>query len=210
MFRVETPAEPGSGTVRDLSPAWADGIARADRALAAGRVVAAVGEPGSGRATLLAQAQRQVRPATASCPRVPRRRTTSRLGWVCGPPSSESRTPPSLSATSTTSLWVAERLRDLVIRARAESPSVPLPTIPKLALPFSVTAEQFEDIPAPLASLVETIVQIPPLRERADDVMPLARHAARRARGRDVDFTAAERVLRDHAWPGNVEQLQRR
>ena len=60
VFRVEN--EPASGTVRELSRAWTSALADAEQALRAGRVVAAVGESGSGRATLLAQAQRLARP----------------------------------------------------------------------------------------------------------------------------------------------------
>ena len=71
---------------------------------------------------------------------------------------------------------------------------------PAATVLLSMTATRFEDIPAPLAALVDTIVEVPPLRERPEDVVPLARHAARRARGRDIDLTpAAERALRDHA-----------
>ena len=73
-----------------------------------------------------------------------------------------------------------------------------------------MTAERFEDIPAPLAGLVDTVVPVPPLRERPEDVLPLVRHAVRRARGRDLTVTrAAEQVLADHPWPGNVTQLLR-
>jgi transcriptional regulator of acetoin/glycerol metabolism len=55
---------------------------------------------------------------------------------------------------------------------------------------------------------VETVVHVPPLRERPEDVLPLALHAARRVRGRDIDVTAAAaRVLSGCSWPGNVEQL---
>ena len=56
VYRVEAAQlEPGSGTLHDLSPAWREAVDAAARALAAGRLVAAVGEPGSGRATLLAR-----------------------------------------------------------------------------------------------------------------------------------------------------------
>jgi sigma-54 dependent transcriptional regulator, acetoin dehydrogenase operon transcriptional activator AcoR len=73
-----------------------------------------------------------------------------------------------------------------------------------------MTAERFEGIPAPLASLIDAIVEVPPLRDRPEDVLPIARHAALRARGRDVEFSrAAEHALHDFAWPGNVEQLER-
>jgi DNA-binding NtrC family response regulator len=73
---------------------------------------------------------------------------------------------------------------------------------------MSMTAERFEDIPAPLALLVESVVPVPALRDRPSDILPLARHIARRLRGRDVAFTAAaDRALGDHSWPGNVEEL---
>ena len=95
--------------------------------------------------------------------------------------------------------WVAERLRSLVLRG-SESTSVP----------FAVTAERFEDIPAPLAGLVDRVVPVPPLHDRADDVLPLAQHIAMRARGREIDITpSAARALRGYDWPGNVDELSR-
>jgi DNA-binding NtrC family response regulator len=73
---------------------------------------------------------------------------------------------------------------------------------------MSMTAERFQDIPAPLALLVESVVPVPALRDRQSDILPLSRHIARRLRGRDVAFTAAaDRALRDHSWRGNVEEL---
>ena len=55
-------------------------------------------------------------------------------------------------------------------------------------------------------------IQLAPLRERRDDVVPLARHfLARHAAevGRRLVFTVeAERVLAAHAWPGNVRELE--
>ncbi|MET0886743.1 MAG: helix-turn-helix domain-containing protein, partial [Mycetocola sp.] len=71
-----------------------------------------------------------------------------------------------------------------------------------------VTAEGLDAVPPPLAALVDTVVPVPALRERAADVMPLARYAARQTRLRDVDFTsAAEHVLTSHDWPGNIDEL---
>jgi two-component system response regulator HydG len=55
-------------------------------------------------------------------------------------------------------------------------------------------------------------IHVPPLRERREDVLPLARaflaEAARRTRCRVAGFTpaAADRLLR-HPWPGNVREL---
>jgi DNA-binding NtrC family response regulator len=96
-------------------------------------------------------------------------------------------------------VWVAERLRDLIQRS-ADSGSVP----------FAVTAERFEDIPAALAGLVDAVIRVPSLRDRPEDVLPLANHIATRTRGREIGFSAtAARALRCHDWPGNVDELAR-
>ncbi|MCE5264028.1 MAG: sigma-54 dependent transcriptional regulator [Deltaproteobacteria bacterium] len=56
-------------------------------------------------------------------------------------------------------------------------------------------------------------IRIPPLRERAEDILPLAfRFAERAARRRGQKFggftPAAERFLLAYPWPGNVRQLK--
>jgi DNA-binding NtrC family response regulator len=55
-------------------------------------------------------------------------------------------------------------------------------------------------------------IQLPPLRERREDVLPLARHfLARHAAeaGRRLAFTPeAEAALLAHPWPGNVRELE--
>jgi len=54
-------------------------------------------------------------------------------------------------------------------------------------------------------------IQVPPLRERADDVVPLARAFAAELRGAQGDLRLtpqAEKALRGHAWPGNVRELR--
>ena len=56
-------------------------------------------------------------------------------------------------------------------------------------------------------------VTLPPLRERGDDVILLARHllaqAGRRFRKRLDGFSAdAEALLRRHRWPGNIRELK--
>jgi DNA-binding NtrC family response regulator len=95
--------------------------------------------------------------------------------------------------------WVADQLRDLVVRSSRDQ-----------AVPFAVTAERFEDIPPALAGLIDTVVEVPPLRDRPGDVLPLAAHIAKRARGRDVVVSpAASRALQSYGWPGNVDQLAR-
>jgi DNA-binding NtrC family response regulator len=56
-------------------------------------------------------------------------------------------------------------------------------------------------------------ITVPPLRERRDDILPIARHYlavyARRYGGRARRFSAAaEQALVDYDWPGNVRALR--
>jgi DNA-binding NtrC family response regulator len=56
-------------------------------------------------------------------------------------------------------------------------------------------------------------IEIPPLRERGEDVVLLARHFAaeigKEMRGREASFSqAALHALRSHRWPGNVRELE--
>ncbi|GAA1917617.1 hypothetical protein GCM10009737_18840 [Nocardioides lentus] len=205
LFRVTAPRlEPGAGTLADLGGTWSEVSARAVTALREGRIVLAVGEPGVGRATLLAQAERQLFPrgrilaASAPAP-------ADAEAWLdlWSPELAKPHTSIVVCGVDTLPVWAAERLRDLVLAARATARSDGRPGVA-----LSMTAERFEDVPAPLTGLVETLLELPPLRERAGDVLPLARHHALRARGREVAFSpAAERALADHGWPGNVTEL---
>ncbi|HKB92114.1 MAG TPA: sigma-54 dependent transcriptional regulator [Opitutaceae bacterium] len=56
-------------------------------------------------------------------------------------------------------------------------------------------------------------VHVPPLRERGDDIIPLAEHFLRRsARRLGIKVSGfsdtAQQMLRAYAWPGNVRELQ--
>jgi hypothetical protein len=202
VFRVQTPRlEPGAGTLAALSPPWTSARDLAEQALVAGRVVAALGEPGSGRATLLAQAERRVRPRDRIlAARAPAPQDVEAWMALWSPELAKPHTGIVMCDVDALALWAAERLRDLVLAARGVAVDG--------GVPFCFTAERFEDIPAPLSRLVETVVQVPPLRERTDEILPLARHLAFAIRGREVTFTSpAQRALLAYAWPGNVEEL---
>jgi sigma-54 dependent transcriptional regulator, acetoin dehydrogenase operon transcriptional activator AcoR len=168
-------------------------------------VVAVVGEPGSGRATLLAQAMRHQRPRgrilSASAPA-----PTDVEPWLAlwTPEVGKPHTSVIVRHVDALPTWVAERLRDLSHDLRSGDHDEPGRE------PLSFTSERFEDIPSALRTLVDTVVHVPPLRERVEDLLPLAQHAARRARGRDIAVTsAALHALENYAWPGNVSHLQR-
>jgi len=55
-------------------------------------------------------------------------------------------------------------------------------------------------------------ISLPPLRERREDILPLARHFARgveRAGHTNVAFSAeARRLLETYEWPGNIRELE--
>ena len=52
------------------------------------------------------------------------------------------------------------------------------------------------------------MVEVPPLRERREDILPLARHLLRRASREPKRLsTACENILLAHAWPGNIREL---
>ena len=207
VFRVQRGRlEPGAGTLRAMSRSWTDALDRAALALGSGRVVAAVGKPGSGRATLLAQAIRQARPG-------------SRILSAAAPAPADveawlSLWTPELAKPDTSVIvenvdllpaWAAQELSD---RAASALRSVPAADGRLPALTWAVTAEDLMAVPQPLAAMVDTVIPVPALHERMADVMPLARYAARQARMREVDFTsAAERALTSYGWPGNIDEL---
>jgi len=205
VFRVEVPQlEPASGTLHSLSAVWNSALASAGRAMSSGQIVLAIGEAGAGRATLLGQAARQTYPRdrilSAGAPNPDDVQTWLGL-WT--PELGKAHTAVIVRDVDLLPVWVAERLRDLLQRSASDPARAG-----DARVPFAVTAERFADIPTALASLVDTVIEVAPLRDRPDDVLPLAAHIARRARGRDVQFSpAASRALRNFGWPGNVDQL---
>jgi transcriptional regulator of acetoin/glycerol metabolism len=197
VFRVETQLEPGAGTAHHLSVGWNSLLLRAEQAMVDGHVVAALGEPGAGRATLLAQAARRAYPRDRILSAgTPAPSDTSTWLELWAPELGKAHTAVVVRDVDALPTWAAQRLRDLVAQTAA--------------VPFAMTAERFSDIPPALSALVDTVLEVPPLRERCADVVPLAAHIARRTRGRDVRITpAAARALQNYGWPGNIDQLSR-
>ena len=75
--------------------------------------------------------------------------------------------------------------------------------------PLMLTAPSLAAVPDSLAGLVDSVVEVPPLRDRVEDVEPLARTFARERRHRDVQFTPRVlRALAAHSWPENVRELR--
>ncbi len=174
--------EPGSGTVQTLSAVWREAVQRAEDAVRAGHVVVAVGERGTGRATLLAQALRRARPRDrilSASPPAPQDLDAWLALWA--PELGKADTSVVVGEVDSLPARAAEELRGLVVAARAARPG----------LPVVLTAEDLAEVPAPLAGLVDAVVPVPPLRDRPGDVLPLAHHVVRQTRGRDLDITPA-------------------
>lgn len=206
VFRVQRGRlEPGAGALRAMSPDWTEALGRAVSALGANRVVAAVGEPGSGRATLVGQAIRQGRPGSRIlCAAAPEPEDVEAWLSLWTPELSKADTAVIVENVDLLPAWAAQ---ELSTRAAAVQ-SLPAPAGSPPGITWAMTAEDLAAVPQPLAAMVETVVPVPALRERPADVMPLARYAARQTRMRDVDFTAAaEHALTGYGWPGNVDEL---
>jgi hypothetical protein len=208
VFRIQRgKLEPAAGTVRKMSSAWTNALDQASQALASGRVVAAVGEQGTGRATLLAQALRQIHPgsriisAAAPAP-------ADVDAWLSlwAPELAKPATAVIVENVDLLPAWAAQELHAQAHRALRSLPLSHSGSAPTLAL--AVTAAMHAGIPQPLAGMVDTVISVPALRERGEDVLHLARYAARQTRLREINFTgAAEKALVAHSWPDNIDEL---
>src|SRR5229473_678944 len=56
--------------------------------------------------------------------------------------------------------------------------------------------------------LGQICMRVPPLRERREDIVPLAEHFLKQANPRMVFSGEALRTLEEHSWPGNVRELR--
>ncbi|SNS35285.1 GAF domain-containing protein [Rhodococcoides kyotonense] len=196
LFRIEHPSSVGG---LELGQAWSEALTIAATALAAGSVVAAVGPPSTGRATLLAQAARRAFPRhrilSAAAPDLADIQAWLDLwSFEVG----RSDTVVVLRDVDTLPAYAAGQLRDLLFGAGGT------------AMPVAMSAETYHDVPSVLANMVTAVASVPPLRDRPDDVLPLARHMASTFRGREVQFSrAAEQALRNYDWPHDAAELAR-
>lgn len=210
VFRVPRGGlEPAAGTLRNLSQAWTSALSVAVDAFANNGVVAAVGEHGAGRATLLAQAVRRARPRSrilsAAAP-APEDVDAWLSLWT--PELAKPETAVIVENVDALPAWAAQELHAKALRAQESLPLSSNKDSPGLTWAF--TAQDLTAVPQPLAALVDNVIYVPALRERGKDVLSLARYAARQARLREINFTAgAEHILAGHSWPENIDELFR-
>ncbi|MCF7552099.1 helix-turn-helix domain-containing protein [Pseudonocardia sp. WMMC193] len=196
VFRVFT-AQRDTATPPALGEAWESALAETVAALRTGRTVGVIGEAGVGKTALLAAALRRVhRDHRILNARPPDPRDADSWLALWTPELAKDRTSVIAGGVDALPLWAASELATIVGDARGAS--------------LAVTASEAAGIPRPLSRLLDTVVSLPPLRQRPDDVLPLAEYFGEVVRGRAVRFTpAAARALRTFAWPGNAEQLRR-
>ena len=196
VFRV-SPPQSRSSSAPELSETWQASLDEAETALTAGLSVGVTGEPGNGKTALLASALRRAHPRDRILnARPPNPRDAESWLSLWPPELGKDNTSVIIGGVDALQSWDSTELARIV-RAKARRP-------------LTVTARDAGTIPEELASLVDTVVDLPPLRQRPDDIVPLAQHFGGQARGREVRFTTrATRALRTYHWPGNAEQLRR-
>ncbi|MGY1669067.1 AAA-type ATPase lid domain-containing protein [Geodermatophilus sp. SYSU D00710] len=201
VFRVIGGSLAPDGGDPCVSAAWRSALDAAAAAVAAARVVAVVGEPGTGKATLAALARRRL-PGRQRLlhARAPEAGDVAPWLDLWTPELRDTDTCVIVSGLPTLPAWAAGELAVVLAAVRRSG----------RPQPFVLTAPDYPALPDPLARLVDAVVEVPPLRARADDVLPLAGWTARQERHRTVSFTPrAARALAGYGWPGNVAQLRR-
>lgn len=205
VFRVvNARTDDGAPAEPVLSEGWTTALAEVEAALAEDLVVGVVGEPGTGKTALLAAAHRRVRPqyrVLTARPPEPRDADSWLSLWT--PELGKDNTSVIVGRVDSLPSWAATELGRMFGEVGSHAPEG------ALRRPFAVTAEDFPGIPAPLSALVDTLVELPALRHRPDDVLALAHFFGHQVRGRGIRFTpAASRALTTYHWPGNVRQLK--
>lgn len=175
-------------------PAWRAAWATADKALRADDAVLVIGEPGTGRFTLLSHAYRQARKgrvvAVEAADVESGAEDVARIRCEPNPALVVLRDIDRLSEAA------AARLLTVIIGGPDTRPSI------------AATAAGPAD--GELLTLFQTSVTVPPLRNRASDLPALAAALlAELAPQRRVGLSPeAQRLLQRYGWPGNLRQLR--
>ncbi len=118
---------------------------------------------------------------------------------------------------------ISPNLQQKLLRVIETKEIIPVGGVKPVRVEARVVAATNKDLPAAVAAgrfredlfyrLQVFNIEIPPLRQRPDDIMPLvhyflAYYAAREKRPQLTVSPAVEEALLAHAWPGNVRELR--
>ena len=197
VYRMVSGGLPAAGPDPCPSRAWGAAVDAVRAGLGTGHVVAVLGEPGVGKAAAAARALRGVRPGHQIA-RAPYRPGDDPREWL-------TRWLPELARPGETVLAAglehlpAWALDELAAAVRAVGRPSPL----------MISAPAFEAVPRALVEHVGAVAEVPPLRRRPEDVLPLAHEFAHRERRRSIEIAPSARtVLTAYDWPGNVVELR--
>jgi len=183
-----------------LTPGWRNAFSEARSAFRRGLAVAVAGEPGTGKTALASLARRELRTERVLSARPPAPEDVEPWLELWVPELGKDSTCVIVSGVDRLPAWATSELAALFGRVRAHDD----------LQPYVVTTASADDLPEELRPLVDVVIDVPALRFRPDDIVPLAKHFAAQARGREVELTpAAARALTAFDWPGNVRQLRR-
>jgi transcriptional regulator of acetoin/glycerol metabolism len=202
VFRVNVARFGHDDSLPEMSAGWRGALAEAEAALADGRSVCVVGEPGAGKTALLASADTAVRPRDrVIAVRPPEPQDVKSWLSLWAPELRKENTTVIIGRVDALPSWAAAEVAGILTAAGHNGRGA--------GRRLAVTAPGLSQVPAPLRELLDMYVEVPALRHRLDDVMPLAGYFGRKKRGREIGFTpAATHVLTAYQWPGNVTQLR--
>ena len=191
-YRVMWQAPPLDRPDLCTSRLWREAVEAVAQGLRQGGMVAVVGEAGAGKAAAAALALRTARPGH----RFVRSRLTRGADvdeWLARwlPELAEHATCVVASGLANLAQWGAEE-----VVSAASAAGTPTPLV--------LTTQTFGDLPAVLRGAVATVVEVPPLRNRPDDILPLAHLFAQRGGGGGQQ--RAEGAAADHPQPGGGEE----
>lgn len=192
-----SPTAGGSGGAASTSPAWRAAATTVERGLRDGRRTLVLGEPGSGRTSLLADLFAAIRPGARVVVLAPDdvRQDPAALAARLRNPG------PDLTVLRDVDRLVPAVVRTLIDALAGASPG-PTPLAATATPDWAAAAE-------PLLALFDASATVPPLRARTGDLGDLTtRLLSRIAPHRDVRLGPdVMRVLARHDWPGNVSEL---
>lgn len=180
-------------TARTSSPAWRAAAATVTRALQAGVAVLVLGEPGTGRFTLLSELYETGR-VVAIEPGQVEAAPTDVARRILRPGS-----PPVLPVLRDVDRLPGAAVEALLDALAGDADGPPL-----------IAATAAESAPDALLALFRTSATVPPLRNRSHDLPDLVDALlAELAPHREVRLSReAQRLLARYDWPGNVPQLR--